>query len=308
LIAAKEREDTAECFLAIMEPYRESGSQSDRIFVRHRCTVRVKWISTLRQRGGHNGKPLSAKTCRHAFVLLSTAWRWAIRMQFAATNPLAAVVAPSVPRSKARALAVDEISRVLAAASQTRWGTFVAFAFATGMQRGEMCALEWRDVDLERGTANVERSLCETRDGAALQGTKTGRGRTVLLSRHGNRRAAASAGATGRGSARWRAGVRTGSGGPGVHDGARAARRRSRGDKSVRADREGRGDLLTAAPRRPPHGRDASTRRRRRRTQRFGDPWPRQRDAIEKLGDRLELIADGNRMATAEGLGARKRP
>jgi integrase len=249
-----------------MEPYRESGSQSDRIFVRHRCTVRVKWISTLRQRGGHNGKPLSAKTCRHAFVLLSTAWRWAIRMQFAATNPLAAVVAPSVPRSKARALAVDEISRVLAAASQTRWGTFVAFAFATGMQRGEMCALEWRDVDLERGTANVERSLCETRDGAALQGTKTGRGRTVLLSRHGNRRAAASAGAT------------------------------------------GRGDLLTAAPRRPPHGRDASTRRRRRRTQRFGDPWPRQRDAIEKLGDRLELIADGNRMATAEGLGARKRP
>jgi integrase len=33
-----------------------------------------------------------------------------------------------------------------------------------------------------------------------------------------------------------------------------------------------------------------------------------QRDAVEKLGDRLELMTDGNRMATAEGPTPRKRP
>ncbi len=72
----------------------------------------AEWMTTLRARGGHKGKALSAKTCRHAFVLLSTAWRWAIRMQFAAVNPLAAVAAPSVSRSRARALSAGEIARV----------------------------------------------------------------------------------------------------------------------------------------------------------------------------------------------------
>lgn len=33
-----------------------------------------------------------------------------------------------------------------------------------------------------------------------------------------------------------------------------------------------------------------------------------QRDAVEKLGHRLELMTDGNRMATAEGATTRKRP
>lgn len=141
------------------------------------------WMATLRQRGGHKGKSLSAKTCRHAFVLLNTAWRWAIRMQLASTNPLAAVSAPSVPRSKARALPADEIGRILAVAAETRLGPLVCFAFATGMRRGEMCALGWGDVDLERGVVLVSRSLTETRDGAVMKTTKTGRARTVPLSR-----------------------------------------------------------------------------------------------------------------------------
>lgn len=86
-------------------------------------------------------------------------------------------------RSNARSLAVDEISRILCAASATRWGAFVSFAFATGMRRGEMCALSWSDVDLDRGTVLVARSLTETRDGAVMKSTKTDRARTVPLSR-----------------------------------------------------------------------------------------------------------------------------
>jgi len=142
-----------------------------------------EWMTDLRARGGHKGKPLSAKTCRHAFVLLSTAWRWALRMQLAATNPLAAVKAPTVPRSNANALSADEIDRIMGAASATRWGPFVTLAFATGMRRGELCALQWGDVDLERATVFVSRSLTETRDGGLLKSTKTGRARTAPLSR-----------------------------------------------------------------------------------------------------------------------------
>ena len=142
-----------------------------------------EWISTLRKGGGHNGKPLSPKTVRHAAVLLNGALKWAVKMQLTVTNPLTAVGMPAVPRSKARALPADEIAKVLAAAGKTRWGPLVSLAFSTGMRRGELCALDWADVDERRGSVLVERSLTETRDGAAMKTTKSGRGRTVPLSR-----------------------------------------------------------------------------------------------------------------------------
>ena len=143
----------------------------------------TEWITMLRKSGGHKGKPLSAKTVRHAVVLLNGALKWAVKMQLTVTNPLGAVGIPAVPRSQARALPPDEIAKVLAAAATTRWGPFVELAFATGMRRGELCALDWRSVDLERGTVLVDRSLTETRDGGAMKTTKTGHGRTVPLSR-----------------------------------------------------------------------------------------------------------------------------
>ena len=39
------------------------------------------------------------------------------------------------------------------------------------MRRGELLALQWRDVDLERGVLSVERSLEQTRAGLR-QGTE----------------------------------------------------------------------------------------------------------------------------------------
>jgi integrase len=116
-------------------------------------------------------------------VLLNGAIKWGVKVQLAATNPVAAVGVPPVPRSKARALAPEEIARVLHVADETRWEPFITLAFATGMRRGELCALAWTDIDFQRATVLVERSLTETRDGAIMKTTKTGRSRTVPLSR-----------------------------------------------------------------------------------------------------------------------------
>ena len=42
----------------------------------------------------------------------------------------------------------------------------LSLALATGMRRGELLALEWGDIDLERGVLRVERSVEETKAGA----------------------------------------------------------------------------------------------------------------------------------------------
>ena len=52
-----------------------------------------------------------------------------------------------------------------------------AASLATGMRRGELLALEWSDVDLDRAVIRVERSVEETRSGLRCKPPKTKRGR-----------------------------------------------------------------------------------------------------------------------------------
>ena len=53
----------------------------------------------------------------------------------------------------------------------------VELALATGMRRGELLGLQWGDVDLDKATLRVERSVEETRAGLRLKPPKTRRGR-----------------------------------------------------------------------------------------------------------------------------------
>jgi integrase len=141
------------------------------------------WLGMLLARGGHDGLRLSPKTAHHAFALLSAAFRWGVRMQLVDRNVCEAVAPPSVPRSEARALSEQEVSRVLAVARGTRWEAFVTLAFALGMRRGELCGLSWSDIDFDAATLIVRTSLSQTRsDGVRLKPTKTNSARTLPLS------------------------------------------------------------------------------------------------------------------------------
>jgi integrase len=49
------------------------------------------------------------------------------------------------------------------------------------MRRGEITALRWRSIDLERGQLSIVASTEQTRDGVREKPPKSGRGRTVAL-------------------------------------------------------------------------------------------------------------------------------
>ena len=155
----------------------------------------AEWIAILLKRGGRPTKdadgalhqrPLSAKSVYHAFTLLNGAMRFALRMELIGRNPCEAATRPSIKRSDAKALTADETTRLLEAARGTRWEAFITLALSTGSRRGELCGLSWDDYDAEAGTLTIRHSLSQTRRGVALKATKTGRTRTLPLSRLAN--------------------------------------------------------------------------------------------------------------------------
>ncbi len=57
------------------------------------------------------------------------------------------------------ALSPEQAMQFLAAAAHDRYATLFAVALTTGMRPGEYLGLQWKDVDLERGTLTVRRTL-----------------------------------------------------------------------------------------------------------------------------------------------------
>jgi integrase len=78
---------------------------------------------------------------------------------------------------------VEAVRAVVTAAEERdpRLAPLLMLAALTGMRRGELCALRWTDVDLERGELDVSRSVVVAVGGLAEKTTKTDRFRRVAL-------------------------------------------------------------------------------------------------------------------------------
>ena len=78
-------------------------------------------------------------------------------------------------------LTAEECGRLLAAVRHRRLYWPVLLALATGMRRGEILALRWRNVDLDSGTIRVVESLAQTKQGLRFKPPKSDRSRGVTL-------------------------------------------------------------------------------------------------------------------------------
>lgn len=56
----------------------------------------------------------------------------------------------------------DEAARIIEAAwDDPDWGAFVWLTMTTGARRGELCALRWSNVDLDRGVIMLRRAISQ---------------------------------------------------------------------------------------------------------------------------------------------------
>ena len=111
------------------------------------------------------------------------AWRKACSGAVAAANSSATAAARMAtepdPPSAAEAAAL-----LNAAWSDPEWGLLVWLTMLTGPRRGEISALRWRHVDLDRGQLWIERSNSQPKSGLKEKRTKTNQRRKLALDEH----------------------------------------------------------------------------------------------------------------------------
>lgn len=139
-----------------------------------------EWHKTLLRAGGRKGGPLSARTVGHAHRLLRRALQRAVKREELARNVASAVSPPRLDAREIEILDPQQIAFVLERLQGHPLYVIVALALATGMRRGELLGLQLGDLDLDRGTLRVERSLEETAEGLRLKPPKSKAGRRTI--------------------------------------------------------------------------------------------------------------------------------
>jgi integrase len=115
---------------------------------------------------GHAGQPLSAATVRHVHAILVQVFSATIADGLRRTNPATArnINPPTLREAAAPEMTTwdDEQARQFLAWSKDA-NDYLYLAWylllATGMRRGELLALRWRDINLSKGTIAVTRAV-----------------------------------------------------------------------------------------------------------------------------------------------------
>jgi integrase len=112
---------------------------------------------------------------------LRQALQQAVSWQLLARNPADAVKPPKAERKEMKAVDADGAAAIIEAGRNTNLFVPILLGVLCGMRRGEITALRWRSIDLERGQLSIVASTEQTRDGIREKSPKSGRGRTVAL-------------------------------------------------------------------------------------------------------------------------------
>ncbi len=132
---------------------------------------------------------LAPRTVLHIHRTLSKALKQAVDDGLLPRNAAAPVKVPQPRRQEIRPLTCEQVRALFEVASEAgdRLEALYVVAITAGLRRGELQGLKWEDVDLgdpgANGMLQVRRTLSEPRGGYKFEAPKSGKGRSVRLTR-----------------------------------------------------------------------------------------------------------------------------
>ena len=117
---------------------------------------------------------------RKAGITFSVALSWGVVMNLLSDNPAKRVKLPKHRQPEVKALEPDQVALFLKSARQDRLFALYPLAIDSGCRQGELLALTWRDIDFDRGTVSITKSLEEVGGDLAIKSTKTEKARRTI--------------------------------------------------------------------------------------------------------------------------------
>ena len=140
---------------------------------------------TVKTTDGEQAEPkgLSPKTVHNIHVMLNKALSDAARKGTVVRNVVALADAPSLQarkRAEIKAWDVDQLVVFLDAIAPHRLSAAFFLAAHTGMRRGEVLGLRWRDLDLDANRVAVRQALVSVAYEVSISDVKTGTSRRTI--------------------------------------------------------------------------------------------------------------------------------
>lgn len=103
---------------------------------------------------------LSGNTALHYHRLISTALSTAVQWQLIVANPAERVKPPRAEQKEAVYLDDSQARRLieLLDSQPVQYRVMVTLLLYSGLRRGELCGLEWKDIDFDKGIIHVRRA------------------------------------------------------------------------------------------------------------------------------------------------------
>lgn len=132
---------------------------------------------------GRSRGPYAPATIRRVHGIIRRALSQGVRWGWITHNPAIDASPPRVPMKELKPPDPDQVVRLFRVAQQSDpdLATFIMLAASSGARRGELLALRWSDLDLDRGVLSIERGIVRAGDNLIEQGTKTHQSRRISL-------------------------------------------------------------------------------------------------------------------------------
>ncbi|MFP4511957.1 MAG: tyrosine-type recombinase/integrase [Acidimicrobiales bacterium] len=129
------------------------------------------------------GSGLSARTVRICHTVVRQSFEQARKWGLIARSPAVDATPPRSARREVIPPSLDGVVLLLDAAyeADSAFATSLWVLAATGCRRGEMCALRWTDIDLERGELSLQRAVTQVGGELREADTKTHQSRRLAL-------------------------------------------------------------------------------------------------------------------------------
>ncbi len=122
-----------------------------------------KFVNILSEQKTKNGTSLSPVTIKKYFTILQSLFHFAYKMGFLEYNPFLSknITLPKIPPANIAILEEKEIKNLLECLEEEpiMWKVLIHLALCTGCRRGELAALQWKDIDWEKKQVKISKSM-----------------------------------------------------------------------------------------------------------------------------------------------------